>query len=97
MLYESSGVDAHIATGKMRNGHKRQPKKELNGERLRDRRWHLRDWPEWARENVAEIVAANKGRKLDPSALVVQLAQRCNLNCGIFFRFHRNSEKFRKL
>jgi hypothetical protein len=96
MFYDSAGADAHIATGKMRNGHKRQPKKELNGERLRDRRWLVRDWPEWARKNVAEILATNKGQKIDPSALVVQLAQRCNLNCGILFRFHRNSEKFRK-
>lgn len=95
MLADATGSDSYIATGKTRNGRISQPARELTGERLKDARWLVRDWPSWARQNVSDIVARNGGQTPDPSALAVELAQRSNLNVGILCRFHRNSELFR--
>lgn len=95
LLADAAGADALIATGRTRNGREHKPAKPLTGERLRDRRWLARDWVKWARENVADIAKANGGEAPDPSDLVVELARRSNLNCGLLFRYHRGSEKFR--
>lgn len=95
MLADSAGADAYVATGKVRNGREHKPSKPLSGERLRDRRWLARNWVSWVSESVTDIVKTHGGKAPDPSELVVELAKRSNLNCGLLFRYHRGSEKFR--